>query len=169
MLIPSNFVHKNGFPVVKLNNLKYRWSVISFSFFSSISRPRPIRNTVEKEHFRLDFFRLSSTRVFLPIASLVPPPNTHPHAHTPIPGTTQQRPHTYTRYHTAVSYNSAEAGLAISAVASRQKSAWRIPSSARQRRVSPDGSSARYRCHFANNGYVCCSFGGSRLSVKLRT
>ena len=27
---------------------------------------------------------------FYPIASLVPPPTTHPHAHTPIPGTTQQ-------------------------------------------------------------------------------
>ena len=26
--------------------------------------------------------------LFYPIASLVPPPNTHPHAHAPIPGTT---------------------------------------------------------------------------------
>ena len=30
--------------------------------------------------------------------------------------------------------------------------------------VSHDSSSARYRCHFANNGYTCCSFGGFRLS-----
>ena len=27
---------------------------------------------------------------FEPIASLIPPPNTHPHGHTPIPGTTLQ-------------------------------------------------------------------------------
>ena len=43
----------------------------------------------------------------------------HPHAHTPIPDT---------KYHTAVSYNSADSGLAaITAAASRRKSAWRIP------------------------------------------
>ena len=29
-------------------------------------------------------------RIFEPIASLISPQNTHPHAHTPIPGTTQQ-------------------------------------------------------------------------------
>ena len=80
---------------------------------------------------------------------------THPHAHTPIPGTTQQ-------YHTT-------APLAITATASRRKSAWRTPSSTRQQRVSYDSSSARYRCHFANYGYACCSFGGSRLSATPRT
>ena len=79
------------------------------------------------------------------------------HTHTPIPGTT--------RYHTAVSYNSADAGLAIT-VASRRKSAWRIPCSARQQRVSHDDSRARYRCYFTNNGYACCSFGGSRLKCN---
>ena len=78
--------------------------------------------------------------------------------------------HTHTpthpnQVHTAVSYNSADAALAITAVASRRKSAWRTPSSAHQQRVSHDSTSARYRCHFANNGCACCSFGGSRLSA----
>ena len=41
--------------------------------------------------------------------------------------------------------------MAITNVASRSKSAWRIPSSARQQRVSHDGSSARYRSHAATN------------------
>ena len=77
--------------------------------------------------------------------------------------------HTHTRYHTAVSYNSADAALAITAVASRRKSAWCTPSSARQQRVLHDSSSARCRRHFANNGYACCSFGGSRLSATPRT
>ena len=49
--------------------------------------------------------------------------------------------------------------LGITAVASRRKSAWRTPSSARQPHVSHDSSSARYRCHFANNGYACCALG----------
>ena len=113
--------------------------------------------TVEKGLFRLNFFRLSfptggssrKTRLFRrcltvensvekvsnlffePIASLIPPQ-------------THTRPHTHTRYHTAVSYNSADAALAITAVASRRKSAWRTPSSARQH-VSHDSSSARCR------------------------
>ena len=43
------------------------------------------------------------------------------------------------------------------------------PSSARQQRVSHDSSSARYRCHFANNGYAHCSIGGSRLIATPRT
>ena len=73
--------------------------------------------------------------------------------------------HTHTRYHKAVSYNSANAALAITAAASRRKSACRTPSSARQQRVSRDSSSARYRCNFANKGYACCSFGGSRLNA----
>ena len=55
---------------------------------------------------------------------------------------------------------------AFTAAAARRKSAWRIPSSARQQRVSYDGSSARHRCHFASNGYACCSFGGSRLGER---
>ena len=92
---------------------------------------------------------------FEPIASLIPPRNT------------PKRPHTHTRYHKAVSYNSADTGLAIT-VASRRKSAWHTPSSARQQRVSHDGSSALYRCHFANNGYACSSFGGSRLNATPR-
>ena len=72
---------------------------------------------VEKGLFRLNFFRLrirladpvekldffdwillqsknSVEKVlhvfFEPIASLIPPPNTHPHGHTPIQGTTAQ-------------------------------------------------------------------------------
>ena len=47
---------------------------------------------------KLDFFdwmveklsRKSFTPDFEPIASLIPPQSTHPHAHTPISGTTQQ-------------------------------------------------------------------------------
>ena len=82
--------------------------------------------TVEKSClFRLDLpveklSRKSYTRVLKPIASRIPPQSTHPHTHT--------------RYHTAVSYNSANTALAVTAVASRRKSAWRIPSSARKQR-----------------------------------
>ena len=88
--------------------------------------------------------------IFEPIASLVPPPNTHPHAY--------QVPH-------CSIIQGADAGVAIPAVASRSKSAWRIPSFSRQQRVSHDGSSARSRSHAANNGCGYCSFGGSRLSA----
>ena len=46
------------------------------------------------ELFRLDLSKNSVEKVlylfFEPIASLIPPKNTHQHAHTPIPGTTQQ-------------------------------------------------------------------------------
>ena len=156
-----------------------------------VSRKRPfsteaqigLSHTVEKGPFRLNFFRLSfltrgSSRktqvfrldlsvekpsrisfmpVFEPIASLIQPQNA------------PTRPNTHTRYHTAVSCNSANAALAITAVAFRRKSAWRTSSFARQRHVSHDSSSARYRCHFANNGYACCSFGGSLLSAAPRT
>ena len=67
------------------------------------------RKIVQKELFRLDFFRLRfwtgrSSRKSLPVQKLSrksfasvltcriarAPPNTLPHAHTPIPGTTQQ-------------------------------------------------------------------------------
>ena len=142
--------------------------------------------------------QLSQKRVFGPVTSLTPPHNTHPHAHTPIPEFSgwispsknsvenvflnrshrshhhktppNTSTHTHTRYHTAVSHNSADAGSAfITAAAPRRKSARRIPSSARQQRVSYDGGSARYRCHLANNGYACCSLGGSRLSATPRT
>ena len=50
-------------------------------------------------------------------------------------------------------------------LAASQRGAF-IPSSARQQRVSHDGSSARSRSHAANNGCACCSFGGFRLSPK---
>ena len=77
-----------------------------------VSRKRPFSTeaqiglsyTVEKGLFRLNFFRLnfptgSASRktqskkfytcfLFLPVASLIPPQQTH--THTPIPGTTQQ-------------------------------------------------------------------------------
>ena len=72
------------------------------------------------------FTRYIYIYIFEPIASLIQPQNTHPHAHTPVPGTTQQY---------LVSYNTADAGLAITAVASRRKSAWCTPSSACQQRV----------------------------------
>ena len=95
--------------------------------------------------------------------------SSHHKTHTHTPTRPYQVPHTHTRYHTAVSYNSADAALAITAVPSHRKSAWCTPSSDRQQRVSHDSSSARYRCHFADNGYACCSFGGSRLSATPRT
>ena len=92
---------------------------------------------------------------------------THPHAHTPTHHTHTPTPGT-TQHSINNNIEGADAGMAITVVASRRKSAWRIPSSARQQRVSHDGSSARYRSHFANNGYACCSFDGSRLSETPR-
>ena len=140
--------------------------------------------TFEKGLFRLNLFRLSfptggssrKTRLFRLKLSVEKPSRktftpvflTHRIAH-PTTKHKPTRPHTHTRYHTAVSHNSADAALAITAVASRRKSAWRTPSSARQQHISHDSSSARYRCHFANNDYACCSFGGSRLSATPRT
>ena len=114
--------------------------------------------------------RKTQTKMFYTSCSIIPPPNTHPHAHTPT------RPHTHTPTHPHAHtltlgttlhsiVQGADAGLAITANGSRRKSAWRIPSSARPQRVSHDGSSARYRSHFANNGYACRGFGGSRLSA----
>ena len=109
-------------------------------------------NTVEKKQFlrlRLDwwsqkscFLRLdlpvdiiSQKSVFAPIPSLIPSQNT------------PKRPHIHTKYRTAVTYR-ADAGLAaITAAGSRRKSAWRIPSSARQQRVSYDHSGARHQCY----------------------
>ena len=108
------------------------------------------KNSVEKA------FHVS----FEPIASLIPPPNTHPHGHTA------------TRPYQAPDFSiiqGANARLAARAVATRSKSAWRILSSARQHRVSHDGSSAQSRSHVANNGCGCCSFDGSRLSATART
>ena len=124
---------------------------------------------VEKGIFRLNFFRLRILQsknsvervlhVFIePIASLIPPPNIHPHGLTAT--------HPYQASHCSI-IQGADAGLAIPAVAPRSKSAWRIPSFARQQRVSHDGSSTRSRSLAANNG--CCSFGGSRLSATPRT
>ena len=83
---------------------------------------------------------------------------THPHTAT----------HPYQVPHCSI-IQGADAGLANPAVASRSKSAWRIPSFARQQRVSHDGSSARSRSHPANNSCGCCSFNGSRLSATPRT
>ena len=102
----------------------------------------------------------SFTRVFLTDRIAHPTTkhtSTRPHGHTPT-----QVPH-------CSIIQGADAGLAIPAVASRSKSAWRIPSFARQQRVSHDGSSARSRSLAANNGCACCSFGGFRLSATPRT
>ena len=110
-----------------------------------VSRKRPflteaqieLSYTVEKGLFRLNFFRLriltggSSRKTqskkfhvfFEPIASFIPPPNTHPHGHTAT--------YPYQVPHCSI-IQGADAGLAITAVASRSKSAWHIPSSARQ-------------------------------------
>ena len=83
---------------------------------------------------------------------------------------THARPQTHSRYR-AIPHNNADAGLAaITATASRRKSVRHIiRSSARQQRVSSDGSSVRCRWHFANNRYTCCSFSGSRLSPTPQT
>ena len=96
---------------------------------------------------------------FEPIASPIPSSNTHLHGHTAI--------HPYQVPHCSI-IQGADAGLAIPAVASRSKTAWRIPSLARQQRVSDNGSSTRSRSHAANNCCGCCSFGGSRLSATPR-
>ena len=81
----------------------------------------PVENSVEKV---LHVF-------FEPIASFFPPPNTHPHGHAAT--------HPYQAPHCSI-MQGADAGVAITAVASRSKSAWRIPSSARQQCVSHDAA-----------------------------
>ena len=150
-----------------------------------VSRKRPFSTeaqielsyTVEKGLFRLNFFRRriptggssrkpQSKKFYMCFLN-----RSHRSFHHQTHIHTATRPHTITRYHTAVSYKAltADAGVAITAVASRSKAAWRIPSSARQQRVSHDGSSARYRSNAANNGCACCSFGGSRRSATPRT
>ena len=91
------------------------------------------------------------------------------HAHRIVHPTTKHTPtRPYQVPHCSI-IQGADAGVAITAAACRSKSAWRIPSSACQQRLSHDGSSARYRSHAANNGCACCSFGGSRLSATPRT
>ena len=162
-----------------------------------VSRKRPfsieaqsgLSYAVKKRLFRLNFFRLriptggssrktrlfrldppveklsrkSFSRVFL--TDRIAHPTTK---HTP----TRPRGHTATHSsqvpHCSI-IQGTDAGLAIPAVASRSKSAWCIPSFARQQRVSHDGSSARSRSHAANNGCGCCGFGGPRLSATPRT
>ena len=157
-----------------------------------VRRRRPISTeaqiglsyAVEKGIFRLKFFRLrirladpvekldffdwilqSKNSVekllhmyFKMIASPIPPPNTHGHTAT----------HPHQVPHCSI-IQSADSILAIPAVDFRSKSAWRIPSSARQQRVSHDGSSARSRSYAANNGCACCSFGGFQLRETPRT
>ena len=110
--------------------------------------------------FRLDLCRQSKNSVEKVLHLFLNPSHrsSHHKTHTHTPT------HPYQVPHSSISYNSADAALAITA-ASRRKSAWRTPSSARQQHVSHDSSSARYRCHFANNVYASCSFGGSRLSA----
>ena len=86
-------------------------------------------------------------------------------------GSSHHRTHTHTATHPYQVPNcsiiqDADAGLAITAVASRSKSATRIPSFARQQRASHDGSNALSRSLAVNNGFACCSFGGSRLSAN---
>ena len=82
---------------------------------------------------------------------------THPHAHTPIPRATKQ-------YHKTAPTLAWLSSLLLLA-ASHRGALLAPPASS----VSYDGGSARYRCHFANNGYACSSFGGSRLSATPRT
>ena len=153
------------------------WSskAISYAvgFVSRKRKPKSGFLTQSKKGFfdsRLKFFRLriptggsveklsrkSFTRVFSTDRIAHPTPNTHSHSHTAT--------HPYQAPHCSI-IQGTDAGVAITAVASRSKSAWRIPSFARQQRVSHDGSSARSQSHAANNGCGCCSFGGSRLSV----
>ena len=117
---------------------------------------------------KLVFFVLDLSVEKLRRNSFSPVLLTHRIAH-PTTEYTPTRPHTNNRYHMAVSYNSADAALAFTAVDSRRKSARCTPSSVRQQDVSHDSSSARYRCHFPNNGYACCSFSASRLSATPQT
>ena len=78
---------------------------------STFSTGSASRKTQSKKLPVEKFSRKSLRLFFEPIASLLQPQNTHLHAHTPTP-----------MYHTAVSYNGADAALAITAVASRCKS-----------------------------------------------
>ena len=110
---------------------------------------------------------------FKPIASFIPPPNTHPHGHTAT--------HPYQVPHCSI-IQGADARVAINAVAARSKSAWRIPSSTRQQRVSHDAAArgidpmlpttAAPPVALAALGLVQLrkrSFGGFRLSPKSST
>ena len=134
--------------------LRSRKRAFSTQLFSTENSDWRIQSKNSVEKVSHVFFEL--------IASPIPPPNTHPHGHTAT--------HPCQVPHCSI-IQGADAGLAIPAVASRSKSAWHIPSSARRQRVSHDGSSARSRSHAANNGCACssCSFGGSRLSATPRT
>ena len=89
----------------------------------------------------------------------------HHKAHTNTPA----RP--YTIYHPAVSYNSVDAGLVAITAAAYRRNRHRCAflSSLCQQRVSNDVGSPRCRCHFANLRYVCCRYGGTRLSETTRT
>ena len=186
MLNVCNTIFRCGKQRVKA--ISYTVGFVSRKRLFSTEAQIELSYTVDKGLFRLNFFRLKiptggssrKTRLFRldppveklsrksftrytffePIASFIPTPNTHPHGHTAT--------HPYQVPHCSI-IQGADAGVAITAVASRSKSAWRIPCSARQQRVSHDGSSARYRSHAANNGCACCSFGGSRLSATPRT
>ena len=148
--------------------------------------------TVEKRLFRLNFFRLriptggssGKTRIFRvdpPVKKLsrrTRSKNSVEKAFHVFANRSHRSSHHQTHTHTATRecqaphcsiIQGADAGVAITAVASGGKSVWRILSSARQQRVSHDGSSARYRFHAASIGCACCSFGSSRMSATPRT
>ena len=117
----KGFLSKKGFFDSTFFDWGFRLAdpVEKLDFFDWILQPK---NYVEK---KLHVF-------FEPIASFIPPPNTHPHGHTAT--------HPYQVPHCSI-IQGADAGVAVTAVASRSKWAWRIPGSARQPRVSHDGSS----------------------------
>ena len=152
-LIQSDFSVENGLFRLKPKSSFLTQSKKGFfdsTFFDWVFR---LADPVEK------LSRKSFTRIFW-TDRIVHPTTKHPHGHTTT--------HPYQVPHCSI-IQGADAGVAITAVASRSKSAWRIPSSAHQQRVSHDGSSAPYRFHAANNGCACCSFGGSRLGATPRT
>ena len=107
---------ENDFRKGKLEIRQFQVYKTSSYAVGFVSRKRPfwaeaqieLFYTVEKELFRLSDLTCGSSRkrVFEPIASLIPPQTTHPHTHTPIPNNW---------YHTAVSYNSADAAVTTAA------------------------------------------------------
>ena len=119
---------------------------------------------IENGFFRLNYFRLRIPTLADSVEKLAtlrldPPPSSrktqsrknytffftdrivHPTTkHTP---TRPHGAHLYQVPHCSITQG-ADAGVAVTAVASRSKSAWCIPGSARQPRSLHDGSSARY-------------------------
>ena len=91
---------------------------------------------------------------FEPIASLIPPQNTHPHAHTPIPGATQQ-------YHTTARTLPWLSLLLLLAASQRGAVLALLASSMYHTTAVARVIDAL----LPTTAYACCSFGGFRLSI----